>query len=45
MPKFNPKKLNFKDNNNEFNPVQNNSTKYSFDDDGSIVINLKNENT
>ena len=40
--KFNPKKLNFKDSDDEYNPVQNASTKYSFDEEGAIVINLKN---
>ena len=41
-PKFNPKKIDFKDNNDEFNPIQNNDTKYSFEDEGSVVIDLKN---
>lgn len=45
--KFNPKKLTFKDNehDDEFNPVQNASTKYSFDnEEGAIIIDLKNNN-
>ncbi len=43
--KFNPKRVSFKDENDEFNPVQNNRTKYSFDnEDGAIVIDLKNDN-
>ena len=42
--KFNPKKIDFKDEHDEFNPVQNNSTKYSFEEEGSIIIDLKNDN-
>jgi hypothetical protein len=40
--KFNPKKVDFKDENDEFNPIQNNETKYSFEDEGAIIIDLKN---
>lgn len=43
-PKFNPKKVDFKDSNDEFNPIQNNDTKFSFEDEGSVVIDLKNNN-
>ena len=44
--KFNPKKVNFKDtNDNEVNPVQsNNSSKYIFDNEDAIVVNLKKDN-
>lgn len=39
--KFNPRKVNFKESDDEYNPIQNSGTKYNFDEDGSIVINLK----
>ena len=40
--KFNPKKVEFQDNKGEFDPIQNNETKYSFEnEDGAIVIDLK----
>ncbi len=41
--KFNPKKLDFLDTNNEFNPVQTDHTdsKYLFDNEDAIVVNLK----
>lgn len=41
--KFNPKKLNFLDDRNEFDPVQIDTTdsKYLFDNEDAIVVNLK----
>lgn len=41
--KFNPKKLDFLDDRNEFDPVQIDSTdsKYIFEDENAIVVNLK----
>ena len=45
--KFNPKKLDFMDERDEFNPVQTNTTdsKYIFDNEDAIVVNLnKNKN-
>lgn len=41
--KFNPKKLDFLDNRNEFDPVQTDNTdsKYLFDNEDAIVVNLK----
>ncbi len=41
--RFNLKKMNFEDSNNEINPVQNVDKKYEFDDE-NIVIDLKNDN-
>ena len=41
--KFNPKKLNFKNNkNDEIDPIQSDSSKYIFDNEDAIVVNLKN---
>ena len=42
-PKFNPRKLDFLDENNEFNPIQTDNTdsKYLFDNEDAIVVNLK----
>ena len=41
--KFNPKKLDFMDERNEFDPVQTDNTdsKYLFDNEDAIVVNLK----
>ena len=41
--KFNPKKLDFLDERNEFNPIQTDTTdsKYLFDNEDAIVVNLK----
>ena len=41
--KFNPKKLDFKDDRDEYNPVQTDITDldYMFDDEDAIVVNLK----
>ena len=41
--KFNPKKLDFKDERNEFDPVQTDTTdsSYLFDNEDAIVVNLK----
>ena len=43
--KFNPKKLNFLDDRNEFDPVQIDTTdsKYLFDNEDAIVVNFKNK--
>lgn len=43
--KFNPKKVDFVDKNDgKINPIQNSSTKYSFDnEEGAIIIDLKND--
>lgn len=44
-PKFKLKNIDFKDDNGEYDPIQNTPTKYSFEDqEGSIVIDLKNDN-
>lgn len=44
--KFNPKKIDFKDDNNEFDPVQTDVTdsKYLFDSEDAIVVNFKKGN-
>ena len=42
--KFNPKKVDFIDENDEYNPVQNNDSKFNFDNEDAIVVNLKNKN-
>ena len=39
--KFNPKKVDFIDEKDEFNPIQNNETKFVFDNDDAIIVNLK----
>lgn len=39
--KFNPKKVDFIDENDEFNPIQNNDSKFIFDNDDAIIVNLK----
>lgn len=39
--KFNPKKVDFIDENDEFNPIQNNDTKFVFENDDAIIVNLK----
>lgn len=39
--KFNPKKVDFIDENDEFNPIQNNDSKFVFDNDDAIIVNLK----
>ena len=39
--KFNPKKVDFIDEKDEFNPIQNNDTKFVFDNDDAIIVNLK----
>ena len=46
-PKFNPKKLDFLDDNNEFNPIQTDNTdsKYLFDNEDAIIVNLKKNNS
>ena len=43
--KFNPKKLSFKDERNEYNPVQTDITDsdFVFDNEDAIVVNLKNK--
>ena len=43
--KFNPKKLDFLDDRNEFNPVQTDTTDsdYLFDNEDAIVVNFKNK--
>ena len=42
--RFNPKKIDFKDRRrDEFDPIQNNETKFSFgEQEGSVIIDLKN---
>lgn len=44
--KFNLKNLDFKDERNEFNPIQTDTTdsNYLFDNEDAIVVNLKNKN-
>lgn len=44
--KFNPKKLNFVDDRNEIDPIQTDTTdsKYLFDNENAIVVNLKKRN-
>ena len=44
--KFNPKKLDFIDNNNEYDPVQTDTTdsKYLFNNEDAIVVNYKRKN-
>ena len=39
--KFNPKKVDFIDENDEFNPIQNNDSKFVFDNEDAIIVNLK----
>ena len=39
--RFNPKKVDFIDENDEFNPIQNNDTKFVFENDDAIIVNLK----
>ena len=43
--KFNPKKLDFKDERDEINPVQTNTSdsNYLFDNEDAIVVNFKNK--
>ncbi len=45
--KFNPKKLDFKDDRNEINPVQTDDTdsKFLFDNEDAIIVNLKKGNS
>ncbi len=45
--KFNPNKLDFLDSRNEFDPVQTDNTdsKYLFDNEDAIVVNLKKKNS
>ena len=39
--RFNPKKVDFIDEKDEFNPVQNNDSKFIFDNDDAIIVDLK----
>ena len=43
--KFNPKNIDFKDDRNEFDPIQTDTTdsKYMFDSEDAIVVNFRNK--